>query len=146
MSVAYLLDTNILLYAISSADDHAARKAVARQWMARSDWGVSTQVLLELYHNASKPRHGLGAARAAQLVGAVAARYPVQSADAALVAEAMHLAQHRQISLWDAAILCAARRLGAHTVVSEDLNHGQVYDDVRVLNPFAQPQLAGPAA
>ncbi|MGH9483108.1 MAG: hypothetical protein ACRD1L_13550 [Terriglobales bacterium] len=41
------------------------------------------------------------------------------------------------VSYWDAAILAAAEALGAHTVYSEDLNHGQRYGQVRVLNPFA---------
>jgi predicted nucleic acid-binding protein len=35
-----------------------------------------------------------------------------------------------------AAILVAADALGAHTVYSEDLNHGQRYGQVQVVNPF----------
>ena len=42
-----------------------------------------------------------------------------------------------QISYWDAAIIEAARALGCDTVLSEDLNDGQDYAGVRVLNPFA---------
>lgn len=33
-------------------------------------------------------------------------------------------------------ILATARRTGAKTVISEDLNEGQDYDGVRVHNPF----------
>jgi len=40
------------------------------------------------------------------------------------------------ISYWDGAILAAAAALGAHTVYSEDLNDGQLYGLVRVVNPF----------
>jgi predicted nucleic acid-binding protein len=29
------------------------------------------------------------------------------------------------------------KQLSCHTVFSEDLNHGQVYDGVTVVNPFA---------
>jgi predicted nucleic acid-binding protein len=36
----------------------------------------------------------------------------------------------------NAAILAAAHELGAHTVYSEDLSHGQDYDGVKVINPF----------
>jgi predicted nucleic acid-binding protein len=28
--------------------------------------------------------------------------------------------------------------LGCHTVYSQDLNHGQIYSGVRVLNPFLE--------
>jgi predicted nucleic acid-binding protein len=41
-----------------------------------------------------------------------------------------------QISYWDGAILAAAEALGATTVLSEDLNHGQIYGAVKVINPF----------
>jgi predicted nucleic acid-binding protein len=41
-----------------------------------------------------------------------------------------------QTSLWDALIIAAARESGATTLISEDLNHGQDYGGVRVLNPF----------
>jgi predicted nucleic acid-binding protein len=42
-----------------------------------------------------------------------------------------------RVSYRDAAILAAAQALGAHTVYSEDLNSGQKYGDLRVVNPFA---------
>ena len=35
-----------------------------------------------------------------------------------------------------AAVVAAARNLGAHFLYSEDLSHGQSYADVQVLNPF----------
>jgi hypothetical protein len=42
-----------------------------------------------------------------------------------------------QLSYWDAAILAAAKQMGCRTVYSEDLNAGQNYDGVTVINPFA---------
>jgi predicted nucleic acid-binding protein len=41
-----------------------------------------------------------------------------------------------QISYWDAAIVAAAKRLGATTLYSEDLADGQVFEGVQVVNPF----------
>jgi predicted nucleic acid-binding protein len=40
------------------------------------------------------------------------------------------------ISYWDAAIIEAARALGCHTVLSEDLGEGTDYSGVTVENPF----------
>jgi predicted nucleic acid-binding protein len=40
------------------------------------------------------------------------------------------------ISYWDAAIIEAARAMGCTSVLSEDLDDGQDYDGVRVVNPF----------
>jgi predicted nucleic acid-binding protein len=56
--------------------------------------------------------------------------------DGALVLEALRIAERYQTSHFDAQILAAARRLGCPTVYSEDLNHGQDYGGVRVINPF----------
>jgi predicted nucleic acid-binding protein len=41
-----------------------------------------------------------------------------------------------QISYWDAAVIEAARALGCRTVLSEDMQHGQDYGGIRVVNPF----------
>ena len=136
MSSPYFLDTNILIYATSLADDHAAKRPLARSWVARADWGLSTQVLMEFYANARQARHGLLPTAAQAFVERLAACRPVQAVDRELVLAALSLRNRYNLSHWDAAILCAAARLGAHTVISEDLSHGQQYDGVTVLNPF----------
>ncbi len=136
MKPAYFLDTNILIYATSLASDHTLKKPVARQWVARTDWGISSQVLMEFYANASQARHGLPPTAPLRYLERIAARRPVQSVDKELVLAALNLRHRYRLSHWDAAILCAAQRLGAHTVVSEDLGNGQVYEGITVINPF----------
>jgi predicted nucleic acid-binding protein len=135
----YLLDTNILIYATSLAADHTAKAPAARAWVQRDDWGVSTQVLMEFFANARQPRHGLLPTAAQDFVELIAARRPVQAIDRELVLDALALRHRCNLSHWDAAILCAARRLGAHTVISEDMQSGRDYEGVRVLNPFLTP-------
>ena len=54
----------------------------------------------------------------------------------ALLRQAMSLHQRYQVSYWDAAVIASANALGAATLYSEDLNPGQIYDGVRVENPF----------
>jgi hypothetical protein len=41
-----------------------------------------------------------------------------------------------RISFWDALVLQSALALGCKVVWSEDLNSGQLYDEVKVINPF----------
>ena len=135
----YFLDTNILIYATSLAADHAAKALSARAWVQRDDWGVSTQVLMEFFANARQPRHGLLPTAAQDFVELIAARRPVQAVDRELVLDALALRHRCYLTHWDAAILCAARRLGAHTVVSEDMQSGRDYEGIRVLNPFVVP-------
>ena len=39
----FLAHTNILIYATSLADDHAAKRPLARSWVACADWGLSNR-------------------------------------------------------------------------------------------------------
>ena len=63
-------------------------------------------------------------------------RYPVQSVTTDVFRAAVSISQRFQISYWDGAILAAARALGCEAVYSEDLNHGQDYGGIRVINTF----------
>ena len=65
--------------------------------------------------------------------------FPTAPLEVSTVRKAFHLSQRFQISYWDAAIIAAAQELGCRTIYSEDLSHGQEYDGVTVLNPFAAP-------
>jgi predicted nucleic acid-binding protein len=56
--------------------------------------------------------------------------------DAHVVRDAIGIAGRYQISYFDAQIIAASKRLGSTTIYSEDLNHGQDYGGVRVVNPF----------
>jgi predicted nucleic acid-binding protein len=137
MTAPFFLDTNVLIYATSLSPDHAAKRDVARAWVGRGDWGVSTQVLMEFYAQARQPRHGLLPTAAQAFVERIAAQRPVQAVDKSLVLDALALRHRYYLSHWDAAILCAAQRLGAGTVVSEDMEPGRDYGGVTVLNPFS---------
>jgi predicted nucleic acid-binding protein len=139
MTAPYFLDTNILVYATSLSPDHAPRRDTARAWVGRGDWGVSTQVLMEFYAQARQPRHSLLPTAAQAFVERIAARRPVVPVDKELVLDALALRHRFYLSHWDAAILCAAQRLGARTVVSEDMEPGRDYGGVTVLNPFLSP-------
>ena len=57
--------------------------------------------------------------------------------DVPLMRHALQLKSRYGIAYWDAAVIAGAHRLGASTLVSEDLAHGQDYGGVRVFNPFA---------
>ena len=62
--------------------------------------------------------------------------FPTAALTASTVLRTLEIQQRFQISYWDAAIIAAASELGCHTIYTEDLNHGQDYDDVKALNPF----------
>ena len=137
MNAEVFVDTNIFLYAIDEDPASAAKRERAQKLLLSERWGWSVQVVAEFFVNATSPKRPfrLSSTDAAALVETWLA-YPTLPGTPDLVRDAISIHQRFQLSYWDAAILAAARRLGCHTVHSEDLNHGQDYDGVRVVNPF----------
>ena len=138
MRAEVFLDTNILLYAISTAREEAAKKRTARELLARTNWGLSVQVLQEFYVNAIRaaPRPAMSHAHAVAAIQEFLHR-PVAILDSSLLLAALELKARYQLSYWDSAIVAAARSIDAATLYSEDLGDGQTYGSVTVQNPFA---------
>jgi predicted nucleic acid-binding protein len=134
------LDTNVILYAALGRAHAQERFERARQIVLTEDYCTSGQVLAEFYVNVQNKRKAarpLTPQKAQEWVR-VLARKPCQPVDEHVVRGGMEKAQRYQISYWDGAILAAAERLGASTLYTEDLNHGQSYGSVRVINPFLE--------
>ena len=137
MSAVVFVDTNVLLYTIDEDPASATKRQCAQQLLLSETWGWSVQVAAEFYVNATSPKRPfrLPAADAVALVETWLA-FPTVSLTPDLLRSALEIHRQFQLSYWDAAILAAATQLGAHTVYSEDLNHGQSYGGVTVVNPF----------
>lgn len=137
MTAKFFVDTNVLLYAGSHAAEDGLKREAARVLMGRPDIAFSAQVLQEFYAVAvTKRRLQITHDEALAVLQSLAA-FPVCPITRELVMEAVELRERCQISYWDAAILSAAKQMGCTAVYSEDLNPGQDYDGVTVMNPFA---------
>ena len=131
------VDTNVLLYAVSTAPDEQPKRQIALALLEADDLSLSVQVLQEFYvqaTRASKPER-LDHKRAALLIESFL-RFPVQETTVPLMQAALAARERFQISYWDAAVVEATRTLGCGTLLSEDLADGRDYDGVRVENPF----------
>lgn len=136
MTATCFVDTNILLYAASNAAPDQAKRQVARGLLTQPEIGFSAQVLQEFYAAAiSKKNLQMTHDEAVAVLQSLAA-FPVWPISRDLVLEAINTKQRFGISYWDAAILTAAKQMGCKTLYSEDLNTGQDYDGVSVVNPF----------
>ncbi|HET7292503.1 MAG TPA: PIN domain-containing protein [Vicinamibacteria bacterium] len=131
------VDTNVLLYAVSTADDERGKTLRAREILESQDLGLSVQVLQEFYVQATRPTRSerLSHEQASTLVEALL-RFPAQETTVALMQAAFETAAHYSVSYWDAAVIEAARSLGCDTLLTEDLGDGTDYRGVRVVNPF----------
>ena len=136
MIAEVFLDANILLYASSGAAGDSEKRRRAQELMVSAPFALSAQVLQEFIANALKKRVlGISEDNIAAMLE-LASQVQVLPISLEVVVSAVSLRRRFQISQWDATILAAALELGCKTLYSEDLNHGQDYDGVRVINPF----------
>lgn len=138
MTAEALLDSNVLLYAVSSVPAESAKRARVRELLTSPGIGFSTQVFSEFYVNATRKLSPRLSPSEAMAILEPLRVLPVQAVTLPVLWEGLDLSERAGISLWDATVLSAARALGCRVVWSEDLNHGQDYGGVRVLNPFAE--------
>lgn len=113
-----------------------AKKARARAIVLEEDYATSAQVLAEFFVNATRKGERPMSFETARAWVRQLARKPCAPLTPDLVMAAADLAQRFQLSYWDAAIVAAAQRLGAKTLYTEDLSHGQSYGSVTAINPF----------
>ena len=136
MRAEVFCDSNILLYASSNAPEDALKRAEARRVLALPGVGFSAQVLQEFYVNATRKQAlRLSADEAVEILSSLHG-FPILPVTEELVFAAIEVKARHQISYWDAAIIAAAEALGARELYTEDLNPGQEYGSVRVVNPF----------
>ena len=131
-----MLDSNVLVYALSDAPPERKKRNTAATLLAEQDFGTSYQVLMETWvvatRRMAKP---VPEEKVAVFLDRVLA-FPCVPGAADLYRQAFRLSRRYEIHPYDAAIVAAAQELGAHTLYSEDLSDGQEYDGVKVVNPF----------
>ena len=130
------MDTNILVYAAYPQEGEEWKRVIAADLLSNEIYAVSTQVLIEFINSTTRKRKpGLSFDEVREWLNDI--RFsPVIGADDGLVVEGLDLAQRYKIDFFDGLIVAAAARAGARTLYSEDLNDGQKYGSLRVVNPF----------
>jgi predicted nucleic acid-binding protein len=139
---AVFVDTNVLVYSEDGADRTKQARAIDwLQWLwERRDGRLSTQVLNEFYVTTTRkltPPLPAGDARAEVRRYQ---RWQPWAIDHATVEAAWSVESRFGLSYWDALVVASAQQMGCGWLLTEDLQHDQQIDGVRVLNPF----LVGP--
>jgi predicted nucleic acid-binding protein len=136
--VPSFVDTNILVYAEdrdAKSKHEIARELILQLWDDR-DGVLSVQVLQELYVSVTrKLKKPLSSAKALAIVEEYLTWTVVENTGRLLI-EAIALQQRAQLSFWDALVVQAAIEAGCDRLYSEDLNAGQKFGAVTVVNPF----------
>jgi predicted nucleic acid-binding protein len=104
--------------------------------VVNAQFGTSTQVIQEFYTNTiRKALRPLTPDEALEWLNELEHQECV-TVDKSLIRIAIELSHRYRINYWDGAILAAAERLEAPLVYTENLNHGQSYGSIQVINPF----------
>ena len=132
------LDTNVLVYANDQTDP--IKQAIAIRLITdgirKGSVYISAQVLSEFWVTVTqKIQVPLKRNIAAQEIERFRA-LSVVGIEYDTVRTAIGFQQRHQLSYWDALILAAAAIAGCQCIYSEDINDGQIYGKVRIINPF----------
>ncbi len=139
MTVPVFVDTNVFVYLHD--DSEPEKKTRADEWVSLLVRGrsgrVSFQVLQELYATlTNKRRLKVDVAEARSIVRELAVWKPI-AVDLAMLNRAWVLQDRFPLSWWDALIIAAAQTCECKVLLTEDLQDGQEFGAVQVVNPFA---------
>jgi predicted nucleic acid-binding protein len=131
------VDTNVLLYAVSTLPDEAAKSSKARDILADRALVLSVQVLQEFYVQATRKSRPDPLTHE-EAVGFIRSwrRFRTEDITLGILNDALDIKARYQLSYWDSAVIAAAKVAGCTEVWSEDMNDGQDYGGVKVVNPF----------
>ena len=131
-------DTNILVYMYDDRDPQKQDRAfnTVTEAVDNNTGVVSAQVLGEFFNTVTRRIPNSISVGEAQDAISMFAQMTVVALDLELVRRAVETCGLYQVSYWDALIIAAAERAGCGRIISEDLNAGQSYHGVVVVNPF----------
>jgi predicted nucleic acid-binding protein len=135
-SARTFFDTNILVYAEDTSEP--VKQPIASAQILHHMWHrsgvVSTQVLQEYFVTVTRKFKAdpLRAKEKVELYGA----FEVARMDLSNILAAIDMHRLYGISFWDALVLRMAKQAGCRILLSEDMQHGQEIDGVRIVNPF----------
>ena len=142
MTGPVFVDTNVLVYRHDATD--ATKQARAEDWISciveLHAGRLSFQVLQELYATLTRklqPKVELHEAR--DIINLLASWNPL-AVDLPLIKDAWALQDRYSLSWWDALIVAAAQASNCRVLLTEDLQHGQMFGTVRVIDPFDSPE------
>ncbi len=132
MTARVFADTNLFVYAESQDGDKTARALAIIE--ARPV--ISVQVINETVSVLTR-KYGFALSEAHEIALSLLDLCEVVPLEPDTLREAIRLTQNYHLSHWDSLIVAAALRADCEILYSEDLQHGQVFDQrLTIVNPF----------
>lgn len=132
------IDTNILVYANDSRNKKKQKICVEliSSALRSRQASISTQVLSE-YANVALTKLGQPSSVVRRQLE-ILSTLPVINQTPQLVIRAVEIREIYDLSFWDASIIAAAEFGHCERIFSEDMNAGQIYCGVKMVNPLAE--------
>ena len=112
------LDTNVLLYAVSTNSAEAEKTRIARGLTQSRVWAWSAQIAAEFIRASTASRQPKPFTRAEERRWIeIWMAFPMAAVDGSLVLEAVEIAERFQTSYFDAQVVAAAKRMGCATLI-----------------------------
>jgi predicted nucleic acid-binding protein len=126
------LDTNILVYAHSERDD---RTAIARQVLF--DGGVVGVQVLNEFASVARAKLGFTWPQVQEAIDSIVILCPApRPLSIGTHMHALKFSERYGLSIWDGLIVAAAVEAKCSSLLTEDMQHGQVVEGLRIENPF----------
>lgn len=139
MSGADFLDTNILVYSVDAASPtkRDVAKRIVADALLQSSAVISFQVVQEALQALTRKvrvvAHGGDVGEF--LDNVLVPLWRVQPS-LALYQRALHIQAKHGLAFYDSAVVAAALEAGCRRLLSEDMQHGQKIEGLRIENPF----------
>jgi predicted nucleic acid-binding protein len=135
------IDTNIFVYSIDQKDPNKRDKArnILKRLVEVHQPVISTQVIKEFYVIASTKLKA-----DSFIIKSIVHNFrnlEVVNNDLELIEQAIDISTISRLSFWDSLIIAAAEKANCELVFSEDMNPGQTYRGLMLVNPFVREDI-----
>jgi len=136
MNVPIFVDTNVLIYAVDTAD--RKKHEAARTWrdeLWKSTRGrISFQVLQEFYAKVTQKAPSTRNEAQAEVRDLL--KWKPIVVDEIVLERGWKIQDRYKLNFWDSLIVAAARQLSCGYLLTEDLQAGREIEGVLIVNPF----------
>ena len=131
------LDSNILVYFV---DEHDSKKQKIAEKLIKNSVEMKTGVLstqsLQEFYSVVTRKSLCSKEQAKTIVEKFRNTLPITQISVSHILKAIDISIQTQFSFWDSLIISAAHSSGCVIVYSEDMNHNQLVNGVKIINPF----------
>ncbi|MFN0316265.1 MAG: PIN domain-containing protein [Burkholderiales bacterium] len=136
------VDTNLLVYAIDTADPNKHQSVQALLGiLVEQDTVVPLQALAEFYHVVTRKGH-LSTEEARERIEDWQALFPVIAARPNTLLHAIDGQRRFQLPFWDAMLWATAQEAGVSVLLTEDFQDLAQFEGVLFVNPFGHGGLS----